>query len=60
MVKNLPAMQDTQVLSLGGEDTVEKRTEAHSSILEHSGEFPGQRRLAGSSPWGCKELVGQD
>ena len=26
----------------------------HSSIL--AGKFHGQRRLAGYSPWGCKEL----
>ena len=56
MVKNLPAMQETRVLSLGGEDTLEKRMEAHSNILEKSGEFPGQRSLAGSSPWGRTEL----
>jgi len=31
MVKNLPAMQATQVQSLGGEDPLEKAT--HSSIL---------------------------
>ena len=33
MVKNLPAMQETQVLSLGGEDPLEMRMETHSSIL---------------------------
>ena len=32
-VKNLPAMQETQVQSLGGEDTLEKETVTHSSIL---------------------------
>ena len=32
MVKNLPAMQKTQVQSLGGEDTLEKGMVAHSSI----------------------------
>ena len=33
MVKNLPAMQETQLQSLGGEDTQEKEMVNHSSIL---------------------------
>ena len=33
MVKNLPAMQETQVLSLGWKDSVEKGKATHSSIL---------------------------
>jgi len=33
LVKNLPAMQETWVLSLGWEDTLEKRKATHSSIL---------------------------
>ena len=33
MVKNLPAMQETQVQSLGWEDPLEKGTSTHSSIL---------------------------
>ena len=33
MVKNLPATQETQVLSLGREDPLTKRTATHSSIL---------------------------
>ena len=32
-VKNLPAMQDTQVRSLGWEDSLEKGMATHSSIL---------------------------
>ena len=32
-VKNLPAMQETQVQSLGQEDPLEKGIAAHSSIL---------------------------
>ena len=39
MVKNLPAMQETQVLSLGQEDLLEEEIAAHSSIL------------AGKIPW---------
>ena len=33
MVKNLPAMQDTQVRSLDQEDPLEKEMATHSSIL---------------------------
>ena len=33
MVKNLPAMQETWVQSLGLEDPLEKGMETHSSIL---------------------------
>ena len=32
-VKNLPAVQETQVQSLDGEDTLEKERATHSSIL---------------------------
>ena len=32
-VKNLPAMQETQVQSLGQEDLLEKKTATHASIL---------------------------
>ena len=33
MVKKLPAVQETQVQSLGQEDTLEKGVATHSSIL---------------------------
>ena len=33
MVKNLPAMQETQVRSLGWEDPLQKEIATHSSIL---------------------------
>ena len=33
MVKNLPAMQETWVQSLGQEDPLEKKMATHSSIL---------------------------
>ena len=32
-IKNLPAMQETQVRSLGGEDPLEEGMATHSSIL---------------------------
>ena len=33
MVKNLPAMEETQVQSLGQDDSLEKETATHSNIL---------------------------
>ena len=55
MVKNLSAMQETQVQSLGQEDLLEKEMATHSSTLL-PGKFHGRRSLAGCNPWGCKEL----
>ena len=53
-VKNLPAMQEIQVRSLGREDPLEKGMAIHSSIL--AWRIGGQRSLVGYSPWGGKEL----
>ena len=53
MVKNLPAMQKTQVQSLGWEDSLEKEMATHSSIL--AWKIPWQRSLVGYSPWSGKE-----
>ena len=53
-VKNLPAVQETWVQSLGQEDLLEKELATHSSILP--GKSHGQRNLVGYSPWGRKEL----
>ena len=53
MVKNLLAMQETHVQSLGWEDPLEKEMAIHSSILP--GKSHGQRSLEGYSPWSCKE-----
>ena len=53
MVKNLPAMQTVAARSLGQEDPLEKGTQPTPVFLPV--EFHGQRSLAGSSPWGCKE-----
>ena len=47
-VKNLPAMWETRVQSLGWEDPLEEGMATHSIILAWS--------LAGYSPWGCIEL----
>ena len=54
MVKNPPAMQETQVLSLGQENPLEKGTTTHSSIL--AWRIPWTEESAGYSPWGHKEL----
>ena len=53
MVKNLPAVWETWVRSLGGEDPLEEGMATHSSILAWNPH--GQRGLAGYSPWGRKE-----
>ena len=52
-LKSLPAMQETQVQSLGWKDPLEKEMATHSVFLP--GEFHEQRRLVGYSPWGHKE-----
>ena len=52
-VKNLSAMQETQALSLGQEDPLEKEMTTHSSILVWKSY--GQRNLVGYSPKACKE-----
>ena len=53
-VKNLPAMQETLVQSLGQEDPLEKKWQPIPVFLP--GEFYGQRSLAGCSLWDLKEL----
>ena len=53
-VKNLPAMKETQVQSLGQEDPLEKTR--LTSLVFLPEEFHGQRNLVGQSPWGCKQL----
>ena len=50
LVKNLPAIQETWVWSLGWEDPLEKGRATHSSILAW--------RIAWTSPWGRR--VGHD
>ena len=71
MVKNLPAMQKTQVQSPGQEDPLEKGMATHSSIFAWKipwrrewqptlvflpGKSHAQRILVGCSPWGLIEL----
>ena len=50
MVKNLPALWETQFLSLGWENPLEK-----GMATDLSREFHGQRNLVGYSSWSCKE-----
>ena len=50
-VKNLPAMQETQVQSLGWEDPLEKEMATHSSVLAWRlpwAEEPGRLQSTGS------------
>ena len=53
-VKNLSAMQETWVGSLGWEDSLEKKRATHSSILAWRIPWT-ERSLAGYSPGGRKE-----
>ena len=53
VVKNLPAMQETLVWSLGQEDPLEKGMATIPVFLP--GNFHEQRSLVGYSPWSCKE-----
>ena len=51
-VKNLPAIQETQVQFLDWEDPLEKEMATHSSIL--ACRIPWAEEPAGYSPWGHK------
>ena len=54
MVKSLPAVQETQVRSLGQEDPLEKGMATHSSILSRSipwTEEPGGLQSMGLQSW---------
>ena len=54
MVKNLSAVQETQVQFLGQESPWRRKWEPTSVFLP--GESHGQRSLVGYSPWGREEL----
>ena len=49
MVKNLPAMQETQVQSVGQEESLEKEMATHSSIL--AWRIPWTVQSMGSQSW---------
>ena len=54
MVKNPPAIQETQVQSLGQEDPWRRAWQPTPVFLP--GESHGERSLVVYSPWGHKEL----
>ena len=53
MVKNLPAMQETQIQFLGWEDPLEKETATHSSFL--AWEIPWTEEPGGLQSMGSQE-----
>ena len=54
MVKTLPAMQETQVPSLGQKDLLEKEMATHSNIL--AWKIPWTEEPGRLQSMGCKEL----
>ena len=57
MVRSLPAMQETQVQSLGWEDLLENETAAHSTVL--AWEIPWTEKLGWLQSRGSQR-VGHD
>ena len=57
MIKNLPAIQETRVQSLGGEDSLEKGMATHSSIL--AWRIPRTKEPGGPQSTGLQR-VGRD
>ena len=53
-IKNLPAMQETQVQSLGQEDPLEKEMAIHSSIL--AWEIPWTEEPSGLQSMGSQRV----
>ena len=54
MVKNLPAVQETWVQSLGQEDPLEKEMAIHSSIL--TGKIPWREEPGGLQSTGLQRV----
>ena len=54
IVKNLPAIQETQVRSLGQEDPLEKEMATHSSIL--AWKIPWVEELGGLQSMGSQRI----
>ena len=54
MVKHLPAMWETQVQSLGGEDLLEKEMATHSSI--HAWKIPWMEKPGGLQSMGSQKV----
>ena len=57
MIKNLPAMWETQVQSLGQEDPLEEEMVTHSSILAM--EIPGTEEPGGLQSMGSQKSWAQ-
>ena len=55
MVKNLPAVQETWVRSLGQEDPLEKSMATHSSIL--AWRIPWSEELGGLQSMGSRRVI---
>ena len=55
MVKNLPAMQETKVQSLGWEDPLEKGMATHSSIL--TWRIPRKEKAGGLQSVGSQRVA---
>jgi len=55
MIKNLLAMQETQVLTLGQEEPLEKGITTHSSIL--AWRIPWTEELGGLQSMGSQRVV---
>ena len=53
IIRNLPAMWETWIQSMGEEDSLEKEISTHPVFLPRKSQ--GQRSLMGYSPWGHKE-----
>ena len=56
VVKNLPAIQEIWIWSLGQEDSLEKEMTTHSSILAWEISWTEEPGGLQSMPWGPKEL----
>ena len=54
LIKNLPAMQETWVRSLGWEDSLEKEMATHFSIL--AWRIPGTEEPGGLQPMGSQRV----
>ena len=54
MIKNVPAMQKTQVWSLGEEETLEKGTATYSSVL--ASRIPGKEESGGLQYLGLQRV----
>ena len=57
MVRNLPAIQESRVQSLGGEDPLEKEMATHSSIL--AWRIPWTQKPGGLQSMGSQRVYNQ-